>query len=81
MCVCVCVCVCTNHSLATCGGVYTDHSLSVGGGGMLMASVPMRFFISTVRMRRVLDTSCMAFFTYLYSVALWKYLDWVSLPR
>lgn len=40
-----------------------------------MASVPLSFCISTVRMSGVLDTSVIAFLMYLFSAALWKYLE------
>ena len=57
----------------------THHSLSVGGGGMLTARVPFSFCSSTVSINLVLDTSVIAFLMYLFSVALWKYLEAVIL--
>ena len=46
---------------------------------MLTANVPDRLCSWTVSCSGVLDTSSMARFMYLYSVACWKYLDWVIL--
>ncbi len=59
--------------------VTTHHILSVGGGGMLTVSVPSRWRSSTLSMSGVLDTPFMARFTYLFSVACWKYLLCVNL--
>lgn len=59
--------------------VGTNHSLSEGGGGMLTARVPLNFCTSTVSISLVLDTSVIAFLMYLFSVALWKYLEAVIL--
>ena len=44
-----------------------------------MAMVPLSFCNSTVSISLVLDTPVMAFFIYLFSVALWKYLEAVNL--
>lgn len=48
---------------------------SVGGGGMLTASVPDSSCTSTVSSSGVLDTSSIFFLMYSFSVAFWKYLD------
>ncbi len=54
-------------------GLY--HILSVGGGGMLTASVPESSWTSTASSRGVLDISSIFFFMYSFSVAFWKYFD------
>ena len=46
---------------------------------MLIASVPFSFCSSTVRINLVLETSVIAFLMYLFSAAVWKYLDAVIL--
>ena len=51
------------------------HILSVGGGGMLTASVPRHSCTSTVSSRGVLDISSIFFLMNSVSVAFWKYLD------
>lgn len=53
----------------------TYHILSVGGGGMLTASIPRHSSTSTVRSSGVLDTSSIFFLINSVSVAFWKYLD------
>lgn len=52
---------------------------SVGGGGMLMTSVPRHSWTSTVSSSGVLDTSSIFFLMNSVSVAFWKYLDLVIL--
>ena len=46
---------------------------------MLIASVPFSFCSSTVSINLVLETSVIAFLMYLFSAAVWKYLDAVIL--
>lgn len=58
---------------------FTYHILSVGGGGMLTASVPWSSCTSTVSRRGVFDTSSIFFLMNSVSVAFWKYLDLVIL--
>lgn len=55
------------------------HILSVGGGGILMARVPESSRTSTLSIRGMLDTSAIFFLMYSFSVAFWKYLDFVIL--
>lgn len=54
---------------------WTYQILSVGGGGMLTASVPRHSWTSTVSSSGVLDTSSIFFLMNSVSVAFWKYLD------
>ena len=59
--------------------VTTYQTRSVGGGGIFTVNLPIKLFSSTFSIRGVLDTPFIARFTYLFSVACWKYLFWVNL--